>query len=410
MSSYHVRDTCRLCGGDRLAEVLKLEPTPIPDKYLPEDRAAESTELIPLDLFLCEDCGNLQNGTVVDPERIYSHYLSRPAAVNPVLSSGYQEYAQRLLDRYDIGENDLVVEMGSNDGAFLSFFKQRGSTVLGVDPAKNLAEAAVKSGIETLPTFFSSEIGLQIREDRGPAKAVIANFVYANIDNVIDVTEGVRDLLAPDGIFSFETNYRLDVFEKDLIETINHEHLTYYAIKSLKVFFDRLGMELIEVERVPSKGGSIRCVVQLTAGPHKVSQSVDELIELEDRQGVYSAAFYESCANHLDRVRDAARELLAEGGGPVAGYGTSIGATMLIYQLGLGASIDFLVDDDPYRQGLLSPGYHIPVKGPQALLKENASLALVLAPLYAQQIMEKNVAYRTQGGCFATIWPEVQRF
>ena len=407
---FKIRSTCRLCESGDLTSVLDLLPTPIPDKYLPTDRAGESRELIPLDLLLCGVCGNLQTSAVIDPSVIYTHYLSRPAAVNPVLSSGYQGYAENVVKRYGVGKDDLVVEMGSNDGAFLSFFKDQGASVLGVDPARNLAEVAARSGIETLSTFFSSEVSERIRKERGEAKAVIANFVYANIDNVIDVTMGVRNLLAPDGIFSFETNYRVDVFQKDLIETINHEHLTYYSVKPLRDFFDRLGMQLLTVERVPSKGGSIRCVAQLEGGPYAVSDTVKELIDMEMQNGVYQASFYEPCRSHITSVREEMRVFVQEIGeaSPIAGYGTSIGATILIYQLGLGKVLDFLVDDDPYRQNLVSPGYHIPVQGPQTLIDQHAGHALILAPLYAEQIMKKNQPYIEQGGKFVGIWPEVK--
>jgi hypothetical protein len=390
---------------------MDLIATPVGDKYLPEERSGETRDMIPLDLFLCSACGNLQTGAVINPEVIYTHYLSRPIAVNSVLSDSYQQYAEQVVERFGVKEGDLVVEMGSNDGAFLSFFKTRGANVLGVDPAQNLAEAATKSGVETLPTFFSSEIGEQISSERGKAKIIIANFVYANINNVIDVTNGVRNLLAPDGVFSFETNYRLDVFQKDLIETINHEHLTYYAVKPLRSFFDRLGMQLFDVERVPSKGGSIRCIAQFAGGPHPVSDSVEKLIELEEKEGVYGSGFYESCDSHIKSVRDDMQGLFSSINKPdtsIAGYGTSIGATILIYQLGLGEALDFLVDDDPYRQGLVSPGYHIPVKDPKTLIDQKTDHVLILAPLYAKQIIQKNQSYVDQGGHFVGVWPEAK--
>jgi hypothetical protein len=412
-SLYSIRSKCRLCESDDLESVLDMQPTPVPDKYLPKDRLAESRELIPLDLFMCTACGNLQTGAVTDPNVIYTHYLSRPAAVNPVLSGGYKEYAESVVRRFSIGSDDLVVEMGSNDGAFLNFFKNQGASVLGVDPAQNLAEVATKSGIETIQTFFSSEVSERIKKERGEAKAVIANFVYANIDHVIDVTEGVRNLLAPNGIFCFETNYRVDVFQKDLIETINHEHLTYYAVKPLRAFFNRLGMQLIEVQRVPSKGGAIRCVAQLEGGPHAISDTVDDLVDLEEKEGLYQSDYYKSCDSHIKSVREDMQLMFKDldpESGSIAGYGTSIGATILIYQLGLGEALDFLVDDDPYRQGLVSPGYHMPVQAPQTLIEHNVRHVLILAPLYAEQIMKKNQAYVDQGGQFVGVWPEAKKY
>lgn len=408
---YYDRSTCRLCNSVNLESALPLAATPIGDKYLPPERKDETLETIPLDLFLCGDCGHLQTGAVVNPEAIYKHYLSRPAAVNPVLSGAYQEYAEDIITRLQPSPNSLIVEIGSNDGAFLNFFKGKGLRVLGVDPAENLAAAATANGVETIPTFFSSELAGEIKQDKGQASVFITNFAYANMDDLDDVTAGIRELLSPGGVFMFETNYRLDVFQKDLLETINHEHLSYFAVKPLQSFFEKRGMELIGVERVPSKGGSIRCTVQHLGGPHPMSPGVEQLIADENAQGLYDVGFYKQCGTHVRSVREELGGILADAtaqGKTVAGYGTSIGATIFIYQLQLGETLRFLVDDDPYRQSLVSPGYHIPVVSAQALSEQQPGYVLILAPLYAKQIMEKNQSYLDQGGRFVVVWPQVQ--
>lgn len=387
---------------------MPLEPTPIGDKYLPYERREENRTTIPLDLYLCKKCGQLQTGAVVDPKQIYVHYLSRPVAVNPVLSDSYRDYAEDIISRYNPSPNSLIVEMGSNEGAFLRFFKNRGFPVLGIDPAENLAEAASESGIETIPAFFTSQLAEEIKSNHGDASIFIGNFVYANINNVIDATQGIRHLLAPHGVFMFETNYRLDIFQKDLIETINHEHLSYFSVSSLQAFFQRQEMELFHVERVPSKGGSLRCAVQLKGGDRLISPSVRELIELEDKLGICDLSFYESCADHINSTRSDLAPFLEDiilGGGTLAGYGTSIGATILIYQLGLGEKMSFLVDDDPYRQNLVSPGYHIPVMSPDIIYEQKPEYIAILAPLYAEAIMNKNRAF---GGRFLTVWPKIE--
>jgi len=408
---FYVRSTCRLCGSRDITQAMSLVPMPIGDKYLPYDNREESNDTVPLDLMLCSSCGQFQTNTLIDPDRIYPHYLSRPAAVNPVLSDAYQAYAKDVLNTYRPAKGSLVVELGSNDGIFLNFFKNQGMSVLGVDPARNLADAATKSGIETLPTLFTSDVARQIRKDRGPASVVIANFVYANIDDIEDATDGIRELLTPDGVFMFETNYRVDVFQKHLIETITHEHVSYFAVKPFKGFFERHGMKLVDVERVPSKGGSIRCTVQPIGSQAKVSPSVEESIALEEDLGLFGVDFYRPCASHIEAVRAELGQML--GGAtserkPVAGYGTSIGATTLIYQLGLGDKLKFLVDDDPYRQNLVSPGYHIPVTSAQALHDQRPNYVLILAPLYSERIRSRNQEYADGGGRFVDVWPQIE--
>lgn len=408
---FYNRLTCRLCGSEGLENAMPLTPTPVGDKYLPPERKEESRDVIPLDLMLCTECGQLQTGAVVNPAFIYKHYLSRPATVNPTLSNAYQEYAESILTRYKPGNDDLVIEIGSNDGAFIGFLRKRSVRVLGIDPAENLAAAATQAGIETIPDFFSRDLAARIRADRGPASVVVANFMFANVDNLSDFTLGIRDLLAPDGVFMFETNYRVDVFQKYLLETINHEHLSYFAVKPLQQFFARHGMDLIAVERVPSKGGSIRCTVQLAGGPHPRNASVEEHIALEQHCSLYNAQFYRPCAEHIRSVRGQLQTFTADArssGKRIAGYGTSIGATIFIYQLGLGPAIDFLVDDDPYRQNLVSPGYHIPVVSSLALRDQKPDFVFILAPLYANKIIDKNAEYVASGGRFVCIWPEVE--
>ncbi len=407
---YYNRSTCRLCESNNLTETLKLEPTPVGDKYLPVERSKENRQLVPLGLFLCKVCGHIQTGSVVYPDNIYVHYLSRPAAVNPVLSEAYRSYGEDIISRYKPNPENLIVEIGSNDGAFLKFFKDNGFPVIGIDPAANLAESASQIGINTLPTFFTYEISQDIKKKYGLASVFIANFVYANIDNIIDATQGIRNLLDKEGVFIFETNYRLDVFQKDLIETINHEHLSYFSIAPLQKFFDDQGMELIEVQRVPSKGGSIRCTVQLSGGSRKVDKSVQDLISIEHKTEMYSSDFYTKCGNHIKSVREDMKPILdeiTEYGYTLAGYGTSIGATILIYQLGLGKVMSFLVDDDPYRQNLVSPGYNLPVLSSKSIYDNNPEYVAILAPLYAKQIMSNNERYLRQKGKFLNVWPNV---
>jgi SAM-dependent methyltransferase len=408
--TYYERKVCRLCHSEQMEMAMPLNPTPIGDRYLPEDRKEETRENIPLDLFLCADCGHLQVGAIINPNLIYDHYLSRPAAVNSVLSDAYRGYAQSIVERYQPGVESLIVEMGSNDGAFLNFFKERGIPVLGVDPAQNLAEVATKNGVPTITTFFAEAVAEDIVREHGNASVFIANFVFANIDDVDDVIKGVCKVLARDGVFMFETNSRVDIFQKFLIEAINHEHASYFAVKSLQTFLARHGLELINVEHMPAKGGALRYSAQFAGGPHAVQSAVEDYVRQEEELGVYTTEFYQECDGKIRSVREEMGGRLAawkKEGKTFAGYGTSIGATILIYQLGLGTYLDFLVDDDPYRQNLVSPGFHIPVVSAEQLHEQRPDYVVILAPLYAESIMHKNKDYADKGGHFINIWPDM---
>jgi len=180
-------------------------------------------------------------------------------------------------------------------------------------------------------------------------------------------------------------------------------------VKSMRDFFARHGMEMIDAIRVPAKGGSIRCFMQLTGGPHKVSPAVEELIAYEEKIGMDKVETYKSVTSFIAQTKAQLHEVLDEakvGGKKVAAYGTSIGATIFTYQYELGDYLSFYVDDDPYRQNLVSPGHHIPVVSSDKLLEDKPDYVVILAPLYAENIMKKNQAYKDAGGKFVLIWPE----
>ena len=408
---YKEKTTCRLCNSVDLKPVMHLEPTPVGDKYLPIEQQEESQETIPLEHNLCSVCDHLQTGFVVNPNAVFKHYLSRPTAVNQVFSDSYREYAEGIFSNINPGPGDLIVEIGSGDGAFLNFFKERGIPVLGIDPAVNLAEAATEFGIQTLPTFFNLKVARDIRAEHGAALVIITNFTLASMDDLDDVIRGIHELLSQNGVLMFETQYRLDGFQKLLLETLNNEQNSIFSVKPLNAYFPRHGLELINVQRVPSKGGSIRCTVQKAEGNRAISPMVKELIDLEDRLDISHDDFFKPCISRIHAVREEMEKVLEDiklEGKSVAGYGTSIGATNLTYQLGLGDAIEYFVDDDPYRQNLVSPGYNIPVLSPEVLLVQKPDYVLIMAPLYADQIINNNQAFLDQGGHFMEIWPNVR--
>ncbi|HEX6513869.1 MAG TPA: class I SAM-dependent methyltransferase, partial [Chloroflexota bacterium] len=401
--------TCRLCSSPDLQVALPLVPTPMGDKYVPYERRHEVVDELPLDINICGNCGHLQTSVVANPIVLYKHYLSRPAAVNAGLSDLFRSYCEDLLERFIPKDGGFAVELGSNDGIFSRFLQDRGVKTLGVEPALNLAEQATQAGVRTIPDFFSSELAGRIRAEDGPANVVVANHMLANVDDADDFMKGVRGLLAPEGIFAMQTFYMRDVLQKKLLENFNHEHLSYFYVRSLSLFFERHGMQLFDVQHVPAKGGSIRLFAQLKGGSRAVKPVVHEMIAEEERLGMPHAETYAEIKDFIAGTREQLQRLLGPcrtSGQTVAAYGTSIGATTFTYQYGLGDLIQFYVDDDSYRQNLVSPGLHIPVVAPNALLERKPEYVIMLAPLYADQIIAKNEAYLDQGGTFVLIWPE----
>ena len=365
----------------------------------------------PLEVFQCTACGHVQLLDVVDPVILLTHYLY-VSATSPVFTKRLDEYAQSAVKRFSVPLESLVIELGSNDGTLLDAFQRRGMTVLGVEPARNLAVKATADGLETLPDFFTRELATDIRRDRGAARLVVANNVFAHADDLGDITIGVRELLSPEGVFIFEVSYLLDVFEKTLFDTIYHEHLSYHSVAPLRAFFANYGMQLFDVARVEPQGGSIRCMVQLEGGLYDQSASVEALVDLERQTGLDKPASMLGLAAKLNERKAQLTELiigLKRDGNRIAAYGAPAKATTLLYYFGLsGDVVDFIVDDNPLKQGLFTPGLHIPVVPPQRLYDESPEYVVILAWNFADSIMAAHRDFTAAGGHFIVPLPEVK--
>ena len=404
------RDTCRLCGGHNLELVLQLAPTPAGDVYVSVEHLDQTQETYPLDLFLCHGCGHSQLLDAVNPEVLYGDYIYM-TSISLGLTEHFRRYADEVLCSVNPSQGALVVDIGSNDGTLLKFFQERDMRVLGVDPARDIARKVTESGIETLPTFFTAELARKIKNERGPAIIVTANNTFANVDDLADMTEGIRDLLPPDGVFVFETGYLVDLIQKNLFDNIYHEHLSYFSVKPLEAFFRRHGMELINTERNPSKGGSLRGTVQLAGGPRTVSPSVAKLMAFEASLATDRAETFKAFAAKIDIVKNQLISLLCNlktQGKTIAGYGASVGVTTLIYHFDIGNLLNFLVDDNPRKQNLFSPGFHIPVLSSQIIYERKPDYVLILAWRYAKPITKKHQKYLEQGGHFIVPWPKIE--
>jgi SAM-dependent methyltransferase len=404
------RDTCRLCGGKTLEPVFSLTATPPANAFVPKEKLRQAQQAFPLDLHFCADCAHLQILDVVDPSVLFEDYVY-VSGTSPVFVEHFRKYAEAVLAETQPKAGSLVVDVGSNDGTLLRFFKDAGMKVLGVDPARAIAAEATRKGIETWAEFFTAELAQKIRQERGAAAAVTANNVFAHADDLKGILQGVRGLLAPDGVFVFEVSYLVDVYEKTLFDTIYHEHVAYHSVKPLVRFFAENGLELIEARRVDSHGGSLRGWAQLKGGPRQVGASVRELVALEEKLGLDRAGTFREYAKKIDGVKAKLGTLLRDlkkQGKTLAGFGAPAKATTLMFHFGLGPDlIDFIVDDSPLKQGLYSPGLHIPVLPSSAIYEKKPDYLLILAWNFAPSIMGKHKAFSEKGGKFIVPLPEV---
>ncbi len=405
------RPDCRLCGARRLTRVLALTPTPPANAFVPADALQAPQDCFPLDVFFCEDCGHVQLLDVVDPRVLFENYVY-VSGTSPVFVRHFEDYARAVLERFRPAAGSLVLDVGSNDGTLLGFFQKGGMKVLGIDPARAIAAAASARGIETWTDFFTPALAARIRTERGPAAVVAANNVFAHVDDLAGVAEGVRALLAPDGVFVFEVSYLADVYEKTLFDTVYHEHLAYHSVAPLVRFFAAHGLELFAAERVDSHGGSLRGFAQVAGGPRAADGSVAALVALEKSLGLDRSATLAAFGRKIDAARESLRALLLglkTNGKHIAGFGAPAKATTLMYHFGLGPDvIEFIADDSPLKQGLFTPGLHVPVLGADEIYRRRPDYLLILAWNFARPIMAKHARFAAEGGRFIVPLPHVE--
>jgi SAM-dependent methyltransferase len=406
------RTNCRLCNSGNLDLALPLTPTPVADHYIPKEKLPEPQELFSLDLHLCRDCGHVQLLEVVDPRFLFENYIYFTTA-SPGLVEHFRRYAESVTSNFKMDPNSLVVDIGSNTGSLLKFFQDSGHRVLGIDPAKDISAAANAAGIQTLTDFFTPALAEKIRAEHGSAAVVTANNVFAHADDLSGMAEGVRRLLAKDGIFIFEVNHLVDITQNILFDTVYHEHLCYHSVKPLITFLGTFGMEIFDVQHSSSKGGSIRCFAQLKGGGRAKKPAVGEILALEESTQIHELITWDRFCTTIQRARsELLRELLhlKRNGSKIVGFGASTTVTTIFYHFELAPHLDYIVDDNKSRHGLYSPGYHIPVHSPSKLYEEKPESVLILAWRYAAPIMKNHSAYLHQGGKFLVPLPQLQTF
>ena len=395
-----INSSCRACHNN-LVKIIDLGAHPPSNAFLSKKHLNDPEERFPLEVHLCENCNLAQLIHVVDKNLMFRDYIYF-SSLMPKLSDHFQKYAEDVIKRF-LQPNDLVVELGSNDGVLLKYFKGKGFRIVGIDPAINIAKLANERGIETIPEFFSSDIVEKIISSKGKAKAIIGNNVIAHIDNYDDLWGGITRLLDARGVFVLEAPYLVDMFENLTFDTIYHEHLSYLAVRPLLKQAKKFGLEILDAQIVPSQGQSLRLFIG-HQGAHKIHPSVEKLVAKElvlglDKKGVYLelARKIADCKSRVTSLFIAEKALgkkLAACGAPAKGN------TVLNYY-GLDQSIlSFALDDIPTKQGLYTPGTHIPVVGREYADSHLPHYYLLLAWNYAHVILGKEKKFLSSGGKF----------
>jgi len=379
----------------------------IGNDYLRDRRPQEE---FALSLHLCGNCGNVQIEDVVNPDLLFRSYTYATTSSLGLIEH-FRNYAAEMAAQTGLTSGSLVVDIGSNDGSLLKAFRESGHRVVGVDPAVEIAARASADDVPTIPEYFTSVIAGEIRSTHGPATLVTANNVFAHSDQLPAMAEAVRALLAPDGLFTFEVSYLLDIVQKMLFDTVYHEHIYYHSVRSLASFFLRNGLELIGIERIATKGGSLRGTVQLAGGRRRASPAIHRMIELEHLLRLHSPDTFRILARRMDFAREEFLGVIDRAraaGKIVAGYGASPTVTTLVNQFTIGSRLDFIVDDNPIKQNTFSPGHQVPVYSSDAIYEREADVVALLAWNYASPIITRHQKFIENGGHFAIPLPQLR--
>jgi SAM-dependent methyltransferase len=397
---FHSQLTCRSCRH-ATEPFLSFGELPLANGLVSPEAPVEQEERFPLTLTLCTACGLVQLAETVDPAKLFRHYVYLSSNSAAFLAHA-QTLTRRMIVERRLDRGSRVVEIASNDGYLLQFYRDAGVPVLGIEPAINIAEVARRRGIETVCGFFSADLADELCRD-GRADVVHAHNVMAHVPDLNGFIAGIGKLLAPGGAAVIEAPYLRDMVDQREFDTVYHEHLCYFSLTPLAALFARHGLQIDRVERIAVHGGSLRLFVgHARAG--SCDPSVEQMLEDERGWGVADLRTYRQFADAVQSLRPAIRDFLArlrKAGHSIAAYGAAAkGATLLNY-CGIGTeTIGFVVDRSPLKQGFAMPGVRVPILSTDELLKQQPDFVLLLAWNFADEILEQQAEYQQRGGRF----------
>ena len=385
--------------------------SPLCESYVDAARLDDMEPFYPLHVRICESCFLVQLRTYVRPEDIFSEY-----AYFSSYSSSWVEHARQytdmIIERLGLDPDRSVVELGSNDGYLLRGFVERRIPALGIEPAGNVAEVAVRQGIPTVVDFFGAGTARRLVSEGRRADLLVANNVLAQAPDLNDFVAGMKLLLAPKGVLTIEVPHLMRLLEGNQFDTIYHEHYSYFSLGTLVRIFTAHGLAVFDVEELPTHGGSIR-VYAAHAGENgrPVEVHVADLLALEDAAGLSTLEPYSSFAARVEETKRRLLEVLISikrGGKSIAGYGApGKGNTLLNYCAIRTDLVDYTVDKNPYKQGRFLPGTHIPIAHPSRIAESRPDFILVLPWNLKDEIVEQLSFVREWGARFIVPIPEV---
>ena len=410
-SLVKIRKFCRLCEHHEMETALPMGKSPIAEKYESSQAKSKEHEMVPLDLYYCRKCHHVQLLHVVDPHYLWADFTFKTGSKSVLVEHMMQE-AKKIIAFSEIKPHELILDIGSNDGTFLKCFRNYGhKNLLGVEPVAEIAQDAIRGGIETAIGFMDLDRAAELLDRGQRAKLITAFNVYAHSDDLVIMTKSIKKVLSPDGLFVFEVSYLLDVVENSLIGTIFHEHLSYHSVTSLSLFLESQGLTFIRVERAEEQGGSLIGYAQRQDGPLKTDQSVALFLENERAQKLNSIQPYLNLRKKLGFLSQEIAALLDQikrRGKVICAFGAARSGTTLISYYNLSEYLTCIFDDNVEKQGKFSPGHGMEVLGTSKIIQIKPDFMILLAWMHSEQIIANHQGFLERGGKFIEIHPQLK--
>ncbi len=401
---------CRLCGEVGLNPILSLGNTPLANGLLRDDQLALSESTWPLELAWCPDCSLSQITETVPPEVLFREYAYFSSFSDTMVNHA-RTIADRMRQTRKLGPESLAVEVASNDGYLLQWYHKAGIPVLGIEPAQNIAKVAeAERGVRTISEFFGKQIAEQLAQSGKRADVIHANNVLAHVADLNGVVAGFAALLKPNGMAVIEAPYLKDLLDHIEFDTIYHEHLCYFSLTALNRLFQQNGLTIVDVERLPIHGGSLR-IFAVPTGSEQVKSAVTDLLH-QEASWVFDTGTYETFGRRVEELRRdlvGLLDLIKSKGKRIAVYGASAKGSTLLNYFGIGSEhLDFVVDRSTVKQGLYTPGTKLKICDPSRLVEDQPDYCLLLTWNFADEVLKQQSEYRERGGKFIIPIPEIR--
>ncbi len=402
---------CRFCGAELRHTVIDLGMSPPCESFLRPDQLDAMEAFYPLHVRVCERCYLVQLPEHVAPAEIFTEYAYFSSYSESWVRHA-SDYADMTVERFGISDTSFVVELASNDGYLLQHFTAKNIPVLGIEPAENVARAAIERGIPTLTEFFGSKLGASLAEERGRADLIAANNVLAQVPDLNDFVAGIAELLAAEGVATIEFPHLKCLIEENQFDTIYHEHFSYFSFLTAVEIFDRHGLRIFDVDQLASHGGSLRLYVSHLDSSHTTTSRVTELARVETEAGYRTLTPYRDFAARVEETKRSLLEFLIDAkreGASVVGYGAPGKGNTLLNYCGIRSDLlEYTVDRNPYKHGRFLPGTHIPIFEPEHLDETRPDFIFILPWNLKKEIVKQLDHARSWGARFVVAIPQLE--